>query len=743
MGTDGGISGTSWTAPTQAFTSATASFVSTDVGRYIRLINTGGAFTTIFCVGTSAGTNNITVTLSGGGSGSVSVNGSASANTSATNIAAGINASLGTYVQAQAIGANVIVSGAVGGTSTVVVGISGGGIGSSTVSNSGAMLGGGAYDGLYVIDAVNSSTSVNLRCNRNVSSSGYVTSPARFFENASNVTWTVLPSCTFTADVAGDFTTYMPGSFILIEGDANLGNNGLWQIVHRVDSQNVLLSKNWFYTVGDWVGPTVPACTLTLDTSTAFVASTGIRWCLTDRQPTNGADLYEMQHQFLVDAGWQLWQQRGSNTYNSTYQNNVLRDNIYKSTGETQAGWNGGNVIFLRMTQGGYNRNAPSATVPLGSFFYHSIGFAGFLSWDPTVVISSSPNWRGNGRGGITTSQSGASYSSAANPTQSWSAESTALDYFVSAGDLLTVGRGQTPLRSQFLNFVFVGDRSEVSFNIWNDAQQAGNATGSGVQTGMGYWTTMAFGFATYIGQNPNIVPLAGLTTTSGAGNAINTGSYNLSTMGYKVGDEISIRGNSYNPSEITETAVIGSFTTTGGIAPYGIVTASALSQQYGAGNSGGAVAESYLGTVGEDPMPWWQYCYNGTGWTGNTYVKLQNKVAAAGTVGYDSTNYGTNGGANSFIAALPTYIELLPNRRSGRFGISPLHIKYVTQEFRGRTRYLFVTDVGSFTVGKKLFDAQNNTVYVVVGPQNATRLTGTTPGLLVGPIPKNQAGVY
>lgn len=882
-GTDGAVTLSSWTVPTMVFSSSSASWVSTDVGRPIRLTNTGGASVCIFLNSTTAHSPGFTVTLGGTGSGTATINTVGTATTDATALASQINSSLSTYVAAQAIGAYVIVSAAKGGSGAfigITVAISGTGIGSSVINYTGntaatTLIGGGAYDDIYIIDSIDSSlvitgisgtfslgetvnfsgggvgtvakatstsplyiynttgsltgtvtgatsgatatagaittgAAVNLRLNHNVSAGGAVASPARFFENFASCSWTIAPTCTFTADGSNDLGNYLPGSYILIEGDPNGGNNGLWQICNQTSTQVVMLAKNWFYTVVDYVtsvGISNGTTYLVTDDSSNFVASTNIRWSVTDRQSVNGPDLFEQIHQFLIDAGWQLWHQRGSNSFltSTTNNNYILRDNIYKSTGESQTGWNGGNLCFMRLVSGDYSAGRTAG--PPVILQYLSIGLSGGLSYDPSAMVqqgAATSYFRGNGKGFTATNLT---YPFPAELTTNYGGGSSASDFLTMSADLNDAGRGHTPFRVQYINHVLIGDRTEFHLNIENDCIPGGTnaTTGTG---GMQAWTTWSGGITTYIGQNPNIVPLNAITVTAGTGNYVNTGTYDLSTLSYHVGDNITVRGNSNNPTEYIESGTIGAFTysipytggtgtataggtltdsttgatatvavaqsaasgslnvynvsgtfangnslsATGGFAatasggptsPYGIITAAALSQQYGSGNSSGGIAETYLGTVGEDPFPWWQSIYNG-GQFSQSQMRLNNIAATAGTVGYNSGNYGQSAGSNAFLPALATYSELLPNRKTGRFGLSPLHIKYVSNEFRGRSRYLFATDVGSFTLGKKLLDPINNNVYVVTGPQGSTaRLTGTSPGLIVGPIPKNQAGVF
>jgi hypothetical protein len=139
------------------------------------------------------------------------------------------------------------------------------------------------YDDIYVIDSINSGTSVNLRHNHNVT--GTPTSDAKFYQDGTSITWKILESCTFTADQAGDIEEFYPGSYIYIDS-TNTANRGLWLISHRVDSQTVYLCKSYISFITD----NNPYTVFNLDAVSDFQAETGLRWYVTDRQPSTVPD---------------------------------------------------------------------------------------------------------------------------------------------------------------------------------------------------------------------------------------------------------------------------------------------------------------------------------------------------------------------------------------------------------------------------------------------------------------------
>jgi len=804
-GTDGVIPACSFSSPTQVLTSATASFTGTDVGRPIRLTSTPGSCSTYTITGGSgvetatvntfaaavlwvtsdtvtatnlaAAINGIgtvavntvsgtfsagdSVTWTGGGAGYVSVTFSGTGtvqiavtagtlgagvtvtdntggNSGHTCVTTGVWAASATNVHAQAYYNKIIVSATIGGQQTYATTVSGTG----AFVNRTSMLDGNTYDGLYIIDAVNSSTSVNLRVNHNVTATGAVTSPARFMEAGNTITW-YMPICAnFAGDAAGDFANYTPGSYVIIEGDTNQGNNGIWQISHRVDSQNVTIAKSWFFTVPDYTTTTA----ITLDDPAAFVSATGLRWSLTDRQSIDGADTYEMIHQFLVDAGWQHWQNRGPNNAQQ-----ILRDNIYRSTGEAQTGTPDGKLVYLRVTMGG-TRNS------YANYTYCGINFSGYLSWDCTLVpeywASHAVTSKGSGNAGLGTNSAYLTNANRPDGIQNASAQG---DISTDTLDLATIGRGKTVLKYAFKDVLLVGDRDEVAVAT---AQSGSTTAPAGSTQTPGGWGIAGFGWLQYIGQNPNVAAIAAVTG-SGANASVNTGTTDLSTKGYSIGDNVTIRGVNTVTSvatantEYLETVKIASFS---GSSPNFITGVSTLSRTYGNGT------DTLLGQIGEDPFPWFQWNTLGAVSSGvPSTIRVHNTSGGANTSnsGYINANSGSPGkdysntqfaGGQSdavqtyaMIQSVSTFAELSPNRNSGKQGLSSIQVKNTTAgEFRGRSRRIFFGEAGILTIGKKLLNESDGNVYILVQPESSTpRTFGGVGGYFVGPIPKTQAGLF
>ncbi len=572
-GVDGAIStSATFASPIQVFTSATASFISTDVGRPLRLTSTPGSNSIYTISGGSGvqhivvngtdvsvtwatsdtntasilatGVNSVATLAFGSGSGTFTAGetvtqatsgatGTVCVNTSATPLTlcnttgsfdnshtatggssgahcvptTGTLISVVTNVRAQASYNKVILSAIPGGLQTYATTKT---AGTGGTMNNATMVNGNTYDGIYIIDAVNSSTSVNLRVNHNITATGAVTSPARFMETGSGITWTIPQTCTFAADGSSDFGVYTSGSYVVLEGDSNPGNNGIWQISNRTDGQHVTLSKNWFFTVPD---STVPTAIL-LDDPAPFLPQTGLRWSLTDRQSSIGSDAFEIVHQFLVDTGWQLWQQRGANAVQQ-----VLRDNVYRSTGEVQTGTPDGKLVYLRMVHVG-NRSSN------GVYGYGGLCFAGFLAWDCTLVAeyfasATAGISRGSGIGGMSSGATtgggtggsrGGDFFACFPDGVGFAGMGTDLN--VNMQQLVNVGRAKTLLNYQFMDFILVGDRDEVAM-VFNQSGTSSNGGGGGTTPGGGQMGT-AFGFLQYIGQNPNVSALSAVSVNRG-----------------------------------------------------------------------------------------------------------------------------------------------------------------------------------------------------------------------------------
>ncbi len=362
----------------------------------------------------------------------------------------------------------------------------------------------------------------------------------------------------------------------------------------------------------------------------------------------------------------------------------------------------GGRITYMRWVTGVNGRTAQGTA---GSYALYC---SPFLHWDPTGTATNP----GNGIGGM---KFNGETACAATPTPTSISNSPTvpvLDNGTGAVDLLSQGRAGLPFDLYRRDLVMISDADEwfiyvnnsgLTNSWWSVGMSALNNTGSQVASNL------------YTGT------LAATSSTS----AFNTGTVDFSTKGYQVGDNITVRGLSTSTPEYIETGVISSFS---GSSPNFTVNVSpALSRTYGNGSDGGVLAY-----IGEDPYP----IATWTATSSTPAVRLHNISKGLFATGkdYDLTNFGTTGAMNNGLSSLA---ELIPNRRTGKFGMTPVFVKVTTNtEFRGKWKFVNVVDNTRLTQGKKLLDPINNNAYVVVIPS----LTGGC--AVFGPIPIQQAGV-
>jgi hypothetical protein len=550
------------------------------------------------------------------------------------------------------------------------------------------------FDGLYVVDSINSSTSANLRYSHNVT--GAAPSPARFFENGSSITWRIHESCTFTADAANDIQGWHPGSFMNIEGATNVGNKGQWLISHVLTNQTCILSKSPYFWVADVQGNY--STFIGADgVGDGFAVESGLQWSITDPEPLNGIHSVMLMVQQLIDSGWQVWQTRGNVAPSGTTA--ILHDIVLRSTGETDAALPSGKVMYLRVCLSAVGRTATGVwgQVQFSSSF--------FLHWDITGTAGGIP---GNGLAPMRLS---ANNTVSISPSPVIPGSSSVDVNLESSFDILSPGRAGQTASIVRRDHVVISDADEFTWYY--------NNTGR---------TNQAFlyggGAIKPIGQNQNTVAITAVTSGSGP-YTVHTGTMNLGSLGYQVGDNICIRGLSTSPAEYLETTIITGFDSSNPLD--NIVFVQSLSQVYGQGS------DSVKGFIGEDP-----YLVGMWTMTTNTMTNRFHNAAKLGNAtghDWDATNFGSTG---TNVAALSSFSELIPNRRSGRFGVSTLLLKNsVNSEFRGRSRYQFITNTEKIPQGKKLQNPVDSTVYVVV-------CLGifSNQSVLLGPIPKLQAGV-
>jgi hypothetical protein len=561
------------------------------------------------------------------------------------------------------------------------------------------------YNGLYVIDSVNSGTSVNLRCNHNVG--GTPTSDARFYENGTSISWKILESCTFVADAAGDIEDFYPGSYMFIESSNN-ANKGLWLITHRVDSQTVYLCKSYVF----WVSDNNPYTDYIIEGTEDFQAQTGLRWYVIDRQPMSAPDYYEMFIQYLVDVGWSMWQQRGSNTTLQTY-----RDIILKSTGETDALIPGGKAMFLRYVLSGVRGTTAQSINSSGI----GIASALFQHWDPTLTATVP----GNGSGGVRASTN-ANDGVAANPAASFSNGSnfswSNAPWKQASISWLERGRSDLPEAFTFSDYSWFGYRDEISSNV----QMVG--LGGAIN-----YAKYQFGHLKVMGSNPNIVTVTN-NITAGANKDLNTGTVDIAalTPPYSVGDNITLIGRkTSSPAEYVETTTIVSFNNTD---PNNrLVRVTNVSMAFGNG------PDALKLQIGEDPFP---VAINSQVLASYAPVlhnlsKLANATTLLGSPGrdYDATNFGST--STGFQIWGAGFGDIDPNRKTGKFGLLSVGIRNTTNgEFRGRWRYWWEVPDYKWPLGSKVL-VNSVDAYVLVNPGTSTSM------VMAGPMSKAMAGIY
>lgn len=555
------------------------------------------------------------------------------------------------------------------------------------------------YDGNYVIDSVNSSTSINLRFNHNVG--GTPASPARFFENGSSITWRIHESCTFTADAAGDIEDFHPGSYLYVES-TNLENRGLWLISHRTSSSVVTLSKSYIWFPID----NNPFTVHTIDATTDFIAETSLRWYITDRQPMSVQDSYETILQFYVDCGWSLWQQRGHHTTLGT-----LRDVVLKSIGETDPLIPGGKAMYLRWGVGGSRSGVKVwGFMDMDAAIYHH--------WDPAQTATAP----GSGVGGTKTTTNYSGNPKAAFPSSGWAASNGGMwtiypFRYSGSTSFVTTGRNGLLDQAHFTDWSMFGDADEVFVN--GSCYGGVNAQNT---------AKLTFGHLKVVGSNPNIVTVIN-NVTAGTNKDLNTGTVDIAalTPPYQVGDKITIIGRkTAAPAEYVETTSIVSFNNTD---PNNrLVRVANLALAYGNG------PETLKLQIGEDPFP-----VVVGGWTSNsTQGFLHNLTNLGNATGrdHDATNLGSS--STLFEIWSLGFGEIDPNIKTGRYGILALGVRNTgIGEVRGRYRYYW--DIPDYigSLGLKMVAANGTDVYVLVAPiYNGGCIAN-------GPMSKVMAGIY
>ncbi len=582
-----------------------------------------------------------------------------------------------------------------------------GGVG-TTVTNSTPS---NRYEGLYIISSINSGTSVELRVNHNT---GSAASPAQFGEAGSSIAWRIMESATFTADAAGDLAAYNSGSYVVIEGDSNSANNGMWRISHYLTNQTCIISKSYIW----WPIDVTTMSYFVADAGATFVnVASGLQWSLADREPLNGADAALMCRQAAIDAGWVLWQQRGNSSSAVMFWDDILR-----STGETSADLPDGKIQYLRMNNLAYSR------ISQGQFSAINFYMTPFLSWDRTATAT----LPGNGLAPLR-SGSAASNTSGTNTTPTGSSSNgdftwdniSVLGLNSNGCNLILPGRGGQPWRIYRRDFLMIGDADELTFYT-ND---------SGTGTTASTQQLLTLGTMKLVGSNPFTSALAAAATGGGTATlTVNTGTQDFATKGYAVGDRVTVRGLRVGTPEYIESGTIATFS---GSSPNFTMTLTALQSTWASNGYGGG-SDSKKAFIGQDP-----FCMailsNGVG--GGAAFRMHNASNLGNATGkdWDASSFGTTSVSASSLAA---YTNLSPNMRTGNKGVLGVEGQINTNsEFRGSWRYIRTMECRDVTQGKKFIDPTAGTVYVGVVPAVGS-LWNTNSLVVFGPISKAQAGV-
>lgn len=566
----------------------------------------------------------------------------------------------------------------------------------------------GRYDWAYKINSVVSSTQVTLRYNHNIV--GLSPSPARFMENGTAIAWKILESATFTMDAVNDAEPEIAGSQIKIES-SNPNNKGVWFVSERINSQSVLICKSYIWFATDFT----PYTTYSIEQPVNFVAETGLEWKTVDRQGSNPCDAYIIRIQFLIDAGFAFWQNRGSNATLSCIQDIVLR-----STGETDPLAPGGKIYYVRapmqMTRTG------AQTSSLNGFFPGPIAL--YQHWDHTLTAGGSP---GQGSGGVKGSNAGSSIAGASggaaplgaaiwNPP--FTGPNTALDFN-------RRGRNDLPDSSVFYDYTYFADKDEAYILEW----------GVGGHIAPGNFMSVHFGLMAPISAgNPNIVTATN-TITAGANRDINVGTINLQTLSppYSIGDNITLVGRkTSSPAEYVETTTIVSFDNTD--------TNNRLVRVANASMAFGNGPDTIKFQIGEDPLPLFNYERTTIISAGIPYLQNASKFANAtvvnGSAGRDCDLLNFGHLASQTDTSGVVFTALSPNRKSGKQGVKGVQIiNNANTETRGRMRNISVTYGGKYTLNTT-FIVNGVDVYLVLFTNDSVN------ALLIGPMTKALAGI-
>jgi len=282
-------------------------------------------------------------------------------------------------------------------------------------------------------------------------------------------------SVSYTLHAAADFTD-LTANFPADEAPAAVRTNSgpvLWQSIYISNSTNPTLSFLPFTVTHRHSATSVRIAEMYRQLATIPTESS-LRWELRDRPAHTFEELFQIMHNFVLAAGWELWQVRGRNTAR-----NIHRDVIYRSQRE-----DGGSNIYLRLLAGGNGAVMSS----LGG----GVDFALWSAWDRDLDLTSTFGGLINNGNGInsctmtcnqsaivSTANSWARYADGTNATtssQHYCCISSSGNSTQNAGvgfNTNTIWSGNQNLYStleggmlQEISYVFFGDKDSLDFYL-------------------------------------------------------------------------------------------------------------------------------------------------------------------------------------------------------------------------------------------------------------------------------------
>lgn len=265
------------------------------------------------------------------------------------------------------------------------------------------------------------------------------------------------------------------------------------------------------------------------DDSLIFLADTNLEWYISDREPYTQYDFFNMTLQSLIDCGWQLWQQRGPNTFGGNGYS-ILQDIILFSPGEPNSLIPGGKNMYMRLLNHPAYRNTTKD--PYQVNLNDSLSFAMFPSWDVTLVATGITQ-TSTLTGGLGSSAAGMrihSSNQASDPNDVPIQAVGTINIINGILDYGAIGAGGFPAYQNRRAWTFFGDRDEVVNYIYSTGA-AGDISG------------FTFSFLQSISGNQNVMTV--MSPISSGGTTVNVGITNPQTLvpPYSIGDNLTIIG--------------------------------------------------------------------------------------------------------------------------------------------------------------------------------------------------------